>query len=94
MAKRIAVLQDGQQLAAVIASRASSGLAAQASAKVTRVTLVPPAQADVTYTIFEGGRPALANQTGIAVKQNRIWKVGAGSLGSLLALEWRQVSHA
>jgi len=87
VAKRISLLQDGQQFAAIIKSQASSGLAAQASAKVIKVTLVSATQARVTYTILENGKPALSNQTGIAVLQNGTWKVGIASFCSLLALE-------
>jgi hypothetical protein len=87
VAKWIALLQDGQQFATVIKSQASSGLAAQASAKVTKVTLISPTQAKVVCTIYEGGRPALANQTGVAVKQDGTWKVGIASFCGLLALE-------
>jgi hypothetical protein len=87
VAKRISLLQDGQQFAAIIKSQASSGLAAQASAKVTKVTLVSATQAKVTYSILESGKPALSNQTGVAVLQNGTWKVGIASFCSLLALE-------
>jgi hypothetical protein len=87
VAKRISLLQDGQQFAAIIKSQASSGLAAQASAKVIKVTLVSATQARVIYTILENGKPALSNQTGIAVLQNGTWKVGIASFCSLLALE-------
>ena len=81
VAKWIALLQDGQQFTAIIKSQASSGLAAQASVKVIKVTLVSPTQAKVVYTIYEGGKPALANQTGVAVKQDGTWKVGAARGG-------------
>jgi hypothetical protein len=87
VAKRISLLQDGQQFAAVVRSQSSSALAAQASAKVTSVTLVSATRAKVVYTIVEGGKPALANQTGVAVYQDGTWKVGLASFCSLLALE-------
>jgi hypothetical protein len=85
--RRVSLLQDGQELAPVIRSQAGSGLAAQASAKVTRVTLVSARQARVTYTVLESGRPVLANQTGVAVWQDGTWKVGVASFCRLLALE-------
>jgi hypothetical protein len=85
--KRISLLQDGQEFATIIKSQASSALAAQASVKVTKVTLVSATQAKVTYTIYESGKPALSNQTGIAVLQNGTWKVGIASFCSLLALD-------
>lgn len=87
VARRISLLQDGQQFAAVIKTQASSGLASQASAKVTSVTLVSATQAKVTYTILENGKPALPNQAGIAVKQGGTWKVSIASFCGLLTQE-------
>jgi hypothetical protein len=87
VAKRISLLQDGQQFAPIIQSQASSGLASQVSAEVSKVTLVSPTQATVTYSILEGGKPVLSNQTGVAVYQDGTWKVGVASFCGLLALE-------
>src|SRR6202167_5392756 len=87
VARRISLLQDGQQFAAVIRCQSSSSLAAQASAKVTSVTLVSATRAKVVYTILEGGKPALANQTGVAVHQDGTWKVGLDSFCRLLGME-------
>lgn len=85
--QRIKLLQDGQQFASVIKSQAGSGLAASASAKVTKVVVNSPTQATVTYSILVGGQPALTGKTGTAVKQDGTWKVGVGSFCGLLALE-------
>jgi hypothetical protein len=87
VAKRISLLQDGQQFASIIHAQVSSTLASQVSATVTKVTLVSPARAKVTYTLLEGGKPVLSNQTGVAVLQNGVWKVGIASFCGLLALE-------
>jgi hypothetical protein len=57
------------------------------SAKVTKVTLVSPTQAKVTYSILESGQPVLSNQTGVAVYQDGTWKVGIASFCGLLAME-------
>jgi hypothetical protein len=54
---------------------------------VSKVTLESPTQAKVIYTIFVSGTPALTNQTGVAVYQNGVWKVGAASFCGLLAVE-------
>lgn len=86
-AKRVALLQDGQKFATIIKSQAGSGLAASATAKVTKVTVTSPTQAKVTYSILIGGSPALANQTGVAVKQGGTWKVGLASFCGLLTIE-------
>ena len=87
VAKRVALLQDGQKFATIIKSQAGGGLAASATAKVTKVTVQSPSQAKVTYSILIGGSPALANQTGVAVKQGGTWKVGLASFCGLLTLE-------
>lgn len=86
-AKRISLLQDGQAFAKVIRSQAGSGLASQASAKVTKVTLVSSKQAKVGYSILVSGQPALSNQTGVAVLQDGTWKVGVASFCGLLTVE-------
>ena len=87
VAKRISLLQDGQTFASIIQSQAGGGLAAQATAKVTKVTLVSSSQAKVIYSILIGGQSALANQSGTAVLENGTWKVGVASFCGLLALE-------
>lgn len=87
VAKRVSLLQDGQTFQSIIKSQAGSGLAASATAKVTKVTMVSPTQAKVTYSILIGGQPALANQAGVAVLQDGTWKVGLASFCGLLAVE-------
>ena len=87
VAKRVSLLQDGQTFASVIRSQAGSGLASSATAKVTKVTVVSPSQAKVTYTILLGGQPALSNQSGVAVEQGGTWKVGVASFCGLLTVE-------
>ena len=87
VAKRVRLLQDGQAFARVIRSQASSGLASQASAKVTKVTLVSPKQAKVSYSILVSGQSALPHQTGVAVLANGTWKVGVASFCGLLTME-------
>lgn len=87
VAKRVSLLQDGQALSSVISAQAGSGLASQATAKVTKVTVTSPTQAKVTYTILLSGAPVLKNQTGVAVYQDGTWKVGLASFCGLLALE-------
>ncbi|MGH3277020.1 MAG: hypothetical protein ACRDNZ_22170 [Streptosporangiaceae bacterium] len=84
---RISLLQDGQMLAPVIRAQSGTGLAAEATAKVTRVTVTSPTQAMVGYDILVSGQTALAGQTGTAVLQNGTWKVGLSSFCGLLILE-------
>jgi hypothetical protein len=87
VAKRVSLLQDGQTFQSIIRSQAGSGLAASATAKVTKVTMVSSTQAKVTYSILIGGQSALANQAGVAVLQDGTWKVGLASFCGLLATE-------
>lgn len=87
VSKRVSLLQDGQQFASIIKSQAGGGLAASATAKVTRVAVTSPSQATVTYNILVAGQTALSGKTGTAVKQDGTWKVGVSSFCGLLALE-------
>lgn len=87
VAKRVSLLQDGSQFASIISAQAGSGLASEASAKVTKVRLVSATQADVTYSILVGGQSALPHQAGVAVYQDGMWKVGVASFCGLLTLE-------
>jgi hypothetical protein len=87
IAKRVSLLQDGSTFSSIIKSQAGSGLASQATAQVTKVTVITSSQAQVTYSILLNGTPELKNQTGQAVYQDGTWKVGVTSFCSLLALE-------
>ena len=86
-ARKIALLQNGQEFAAIIQAQAASALAQSASARVTAVHMISATQATVTYDIYLGGKPPLSNQTGTAVSQDGTWKVGDVSFCQLLALE-------
>jgi hypothetical protein len=86
-AKKISLLQNGQKFASVINAQAGSGLAASAGAKVKAVAVNSPAQATVNYDITLSGATALANQTGTAVYQDGMWKVGDVSFCQLLKIE-------
>ncbi len=83
---KITLVQDGGKFASVIRSQAGSSLAQTASASVQSVTVTSPAQATVKYSILVSGAPVLQGQTGTAVYENGIWKVGTGSFCALLAL--------
>jgi hypothetical protein len=87
VAKRVSLLQDGSQFASIITAQAGGGLAASASAQVTKVTVISTTQAGVTYNILLDGQPALKNQSGTAVFQDGTWKVGVASFCGLLSLE-------
>jgi hypothetical protein len=87
VAQRVSLLQDGSQFASIIKAQAGGGLAASASAQVTKVTVISTSQAAVSYNILLDGQPALKNQSGTAVFQDGTWKVGVTSFCSLLSLE-------
>ena len=86
-AKKISLLENGQKFASIINAQAGSGIAASAGAKVHAVTVNSPAQATVHYDITLNGQTALGNQTGTAVYQDGMWKVGDVSFCQLLKIE-------
>ena len=55
-------------------------------ATVTNVTVNTPTSATVAYNLTSGGKSLLSGQTGKAVYQNGVWKVGDGTLCGLLKL--------
>jgi hypothetical protein len=85
--QRIALLQNGSDFAAVIHAQAGSVLAREATAKVTHVTLTGTSKAAVSYSILVGGKVGLGGQSGVAVYQDGVWKVGVTSFCGLLKLE-------
>jgi hypothetical protein len=85
--RKIGLLQNGQQFANVINAQADSPISQSTTAKVSAVTLDSDTAATVTYSILLGGQVALADQTGQAVLEGGVWKVGAQSFQALLALQ-------
>ncbi|HEX5447940.1 MAG TPA: hypothetical protein VFW90_01940 [Candidatus Saccharimonadales bacterium] len=86
---KINLLQNGQQFAPVIKAQAQSPTAKATTATVSNVSLNGNGNsntATVTYTIDIGGKPALSNQKGQAVKANGTWKVGDAAFCGLLEL--------
>jgi hypothetical protein len=86
-AKKISLLQNGQQFAKTIQAQAGSAIAKGSAAAVTDVKITSPSTATVTYSITLNGATALPNQTGQAFLEGGVWKVGAQSFSALLALE-------
>jgi hypothetical protein len=87
VSKRVGLLQDGSTFSSIIKSQAGSSLASEATAQVTKVTVITSSQAQVTYSILVAGTPELKNQAGTAVYQDGTWKVGVTSFCGLLTLE-------
>lgn len=87
VATRVSLLQDGSSFSSIIKSQAGSGLASEATAQVTKVTVITSSEAQVTYSILISGTPELKNQNGTAVYEDGTWKVGVISFCGLLTLE-------
>jgi hypothetical protein len=83
--ERVALLQNGSTFSSAISSFAASPLAAGVAAKVNSVTVTSATQATVHYDITgPGGTTLLPAQTGTAVLQDGVWKVGDASFCGLL----------
>jgi hypothetical protein len=86
-AKRISLLQNGEQFSKEITAVDSSPLSKEAKAQVTSVRIDGPKTATVTFTVILGTTPVLAGVKGSAVLENGTWKVGKASFCQLAALE-------
>jgi hypothetical protein len=82
--ERVTLLQNGSAFAGAISGLAS--LVSNLGAKVTSVTLTSATTATVKYDLTAGGTSLLNNQTGTAVLDNGVWKVGDASLCDLIKL--------
>jgi purine-cytosine permease-like protein len=82
--QRVALLQNGTAFATAIGSL--THLVNGLGATVTAVTVNSPTSATVTYNLTAGGSSLLTHQTGTAVYENGVWKVGDASMCGLLKL--------
>jgi purine-cytosine permease-like protein len=82
--QRTALLQNGTAFSSAISSliHLVSGL----GATVTNVTVNSPTSATVTYNLTASGSSLLKGQTGKAVYQDGVWKVGDATLCGLIKL--------
>jgi len=85
LSDRVALLQNGPQFRPVIQAFASNPLAKNVSATVSSVTLQGHNKAKVAYQVRFAGS-SLPKQTGTAVRQGGVWKVGFPSLCKLVSL--------
>jgi hypothetical protein len=88
---RLALVQDGPQVAAFVEAQAktSFGVAATGStATISSVTITSPTQASVHYEVLLLGTPLLKNQVGTAVYLDGVWKVAIASFCGLAYLEF------
>lgn len=89
--RRLALVQDGPQVAAFVQAQAKTSFGAAAAgstATVASVTITSPSQATVHYEVLLLGTPLLKNQVGTAVYLNGIWKVAIASFCGLAYLEY------
>ncbi len=82
--QKVALLQHGSLFTAAI--NGMSSLVSGLGAKVTGVTVNSATSATVNYNLTAGGSSLLSGQTGKAVYENGVWKVGDASLCGLLKL--------
>ena len=84
VSQKVTLLQNGNAFGPAISGLMSlvSGL----GAKVTGVTVNSPTSATVNYNLTAGSSSLLSGQTGTAVYENGVWKVGDASLCGLLKL--------
>jgi hypothetical protein len=93
--RRLALVQDGPQVAAFVEAQAKTSFGAAATgstATVTSVTLTSPSQATVDYEVLLLGTPLLKKQVGIAVYSGGIWRVSIASFCGLAYLEYPRTS--
>ena len=88
---RLALVQDGPQVAAFVEAQAKTSFGAAAAgstATVSSVRLTSPSQATVRYEVLLLGTPLLKNQVGTSVYLNGIWKVAIASFCGLAYLQY------
>ena len=88
---RLALVQDGPQVAAFVEAQAKTSFgeaAAGSTATISSVTITAPAQATVHYEVLLLGTPLLKKQVGTAVYLDGVWKVAIFSFCGLAYLEY------
>ncbi len=82
--EKITLLQNGSTFSTAISGL--MGLVSGLGAKVTSVTVTSATSATVGYNLTSNGSSLLSGQTGTAVYEDGLWKVGDASLCGLLKL--------
>jgi hypothetical protein len=85
--EKVKLLQNGDRFAALVKAEAQSPLAKQTKATVAAVQRRSPTRANVVFTIWLAGKPALKDQVGLAVRTAGVWQVSDRSFCALLALQ-------
>ena len=89
--RRLALVQNGAQLAAFVEAQAKTSFgqaAAGSTATVSLVSITSPSQATVHYEVLLLGTPLLKNQVGTAIYLDGTWKVAIASFCGLAYLEY------
>ena len=89
--RRLALVQNGPQVAAFVEAQAKTSFGAAAAgstATVASVAITSPSQATVHYEVLLLGTPLLKNQVGTAVYLDGTWKVAIASFCGLAYLEY------
>lgn len=89
--RRLALVQDGPQVAAFVEAQAKTSFGAAAAgstATVASVTITAPSHATVDYEVLLLGTPLLKKQVGTAVYADGVWKVSIASFCGLAYLEY------
>jgi hypothetical protein len=89
--RRLALVQDGPQVAAFVTAQAKTPFGAVATgstATVSAVAITSSSQATVHYEVLLLGTPLLKNQVGTAVYLDGVWKVAIASFCGLAYLEY------
>ncbi|KAB1973319.1 hypothetical protein F8144_43890 [Streptomyces triticiradicis] len=84
--EKLAVLENGEQMAPVLQGFNGDQRGQQVKADVQKIEFTSPTEANVTYTLLLQGATALPNASGTAVEQNGTWKVSAKTLCALVQL--------
>ncbi|KOG36339.1 MULTISPECIES: hypothetical protein [Streptomyces] len=85
-AEKTALLENGEQMAPVLAAFAGDKNAAATSAKVDNIDFTSPSGANVTYDLLVNGDVALPDSRGTSVLQDGTWKVSVKTLCGLVEL--------
>lgn len=86
-AKKEALLQNGKEFATFLLAQSKTQAARATTVKVTKVEVLSKTLAHVVYTIYLGGSPAESNAIGVALLQDKVWKVSDASFCALVSLE-------
>jgi len=86
VADKIGLLENGQQYAKELEAEGASPTGKTVSVTISSVTITSATAAEVKFSILVGGQPAFSEQTGKAILQEGVWKVGVDTFLAVLGL--------